>query len=384
MTETLIIFIDSLPHKLLPRMSFLNSVQEKWSIQPGFGYSVNVHAELFAGLLPDEVGYFGEWMYNPEQSPARRLKRILPILDLIFRPYVLNRGLQTLLTKGYYPGHAMPNIPLRHLDKFGLEGRHIQSPDFPFPTLFTQFPKLHVLNYREIGPEKGKRDAFLFSQGMQALERFNDVFVPLPDLDGFGHQYGIDAEPYCQHLTAVDDWCRQLSDEFLRRNKDGHIFIISDHGMANVVQGVHLNIEEEILPASERTYLYFSDANLLRIWLFDPRLQPTMLAYLDQLPYGGIVSADERQVYGLTDPRFGDFIFVLNEGLAFQPSTFARNIPKGMHGYRPTAPYQQAVALHIGPTWRDKTPERMRDVYRMMTNALKPDTDEGPDGNELR
>jgi predicted AlkP superfamily pyrophosphatase or phosphodiesterase len=375
-TETLIIFIDGLPYKLLPRTSFLNSTQEKWSIQPGFGYSVNIHAELFAGLLPDEVGYFGEWMYNPKKSPGRRLKPILPILDSILRPYILNRGLQTLLTKGYYPDHVMPNIPLRHLDKFSLEGRHIQSPDFPFPTLFTQFPGLHTLNYRGIGREKGERDSLLFSQGLKAMEQFNNVFIPLPDLDGFGHRYGIDAESYRQHLAAVDDWCRQLSYKFLRRNEDGHIFIISDHGMANVVQGVHLDIEERILPASERTFLYFSDANLLRIWLSDQTLHPTILEYLNQLPYGRIVSAEDRQVYGLTSPRFGEFIFVLNEGWAFQPSTFARKIPRGMHGYHPTAPYQQAVALHIGPTWRDKTPERMRDVYHVMSTALKAAKDE--------
>lgn len=68
MTKNLIIFIDSLPFNILPQTSFLNQMTERWSIQPGFGYSINLHAELFAGLLPDDIGYFGEWMYDPPAS----------------------------------------------------------------------------------------------------------------------------------------------------------------------------------------------------------------------------------------------------------------------------------------------------------------------------
>ncbi len=164
MSQALIIFIDSLPFVLLKKTPFLNSLPDKWGIEPGFGYSVNIHAELFAGLLPDDLGYFGEWMHNPQSSPGWQYRALLPLMDATFRPYVLNRGVQHILTKRYSKGHPMPNIPLRHLDKFALEGQHIQSPDFPAPTLFTQFPDMKMLPYRNIGRPKGERDAFLFEQ----------------------------------------------------------------------------------------------------------------------------------------------------------------------------------------------------------------------------
>ncbi|MCP4360826.1 MAG: hypothetical protein GY796_22695 [Chloroflexi bacterium] len=370
MSQILIIFIDSLPFVLLDKTPFLNSILEKWGIEPGFGYSVNIHAELFAGLLPDDIGYFGEWMHDPPRSPGWRYRALLPLMDTVLRPYILNRGLQHILTKRYSKGHPMPNIPLRHLDKFALEGEHIQSPNFPAPTLFTQFPEMKTLPYRGIGRPKGERDALLFAQGMAAIPDHPRLFVPLPDLDGFGHQYGIDRQSYLDHLTAVDNWCRQLSQSHQQKYPQGHIFIVSDHGMVNVNQGVYLDIEEKIGKASANTYLYFSDANLLRVWVFDGALRPAIQTYLEQYPHGQIVNEAERQNYGLTSPRFGDFIYVLAEKLAFQPSTFARNIPNGMHGYHAKAPHQAGIALHMGTAWPNAAPQRMKDVYGMMRDAL--------------
>ena len=370
MTKNLIIFIDSLPFNILPQTSFLNQMPEKWSIQPGFGYSINLHAELFAGLLPDDIGYFGEWMYDPPASPGHWLKPILPLLDTIFRPYILNRGLQHILTLSYNPGHPFPNIPLRHLDKFALAGKHIQEATFPRPTLFTEFPHLQALNYRGTGREKGQRDAYLFELGMAAIVENENLFIPLPDLDGLGHTYGIDGQPYLDHLAALDEWCHQLSEKFLDQYPSGHIFVISDHGMVNVTQGVYLDIEEKICRASEKTFLYFSDANLLRVWLFDESLRSDMQTYLDSYGYGQTLNEFDRQTYGLTSPKFGDFIYVLDEKLAFQPSTFARNIPKGMHGYHPQTPSQQGVALHMGTEWPGAKPKRMQNVYSLMHTAL--------------
>ena len=370
MTETLIIFVDSLPYNLLPQTTFLNTFQEKWAIEPGFGYSVNIHAEMFAGMSPDKVGFFGEWLYDPDRAPGRLLKPILPLLDKLFWPYLLNRGLQRILTLWYHPGHPMPNIPLRHLDKFSLNGIHILSPDFPYPTIFTRFQKLKVLNYKGVDMKKGKRDQLLFKRGLEAIPEHPFLFVPLPDLDGFGHRFGVEASSYRQHLDRVDEWCYQLTEAYLNRYPGGHVFVVSDHGMTNVFEGVYLDIEEQIGPAHSKSYMYFSDANLLRVWVFDKLLMNPLRRYLENYSYGNILNEQERLKYGLTSLSFGDFILVLDENLAFQPSTFAQNIPVGMHGYHPTVPSQQGIALHKGPVWSGKLPRRMKDVYHMFIAAL--------------
>jgi len=370
MNDVLIIFVDGLPHTLLSHMPNLGMAREQWSIIPGFGYSVNIHAELFAGLLPDDVGYFGEWMYNPESSPGRRIRKLLPMLDTLFRPYILNRGLQYLLARRYHPGHAIPNIRLRDLDKFALEGLHILDDprNYPHSSLFSDFPELHTIPMPDL--PKGKRDQALYSAGLNALEEASSLFIPLPDLDGFGHTYGIDKKPYRDHLLHLDKLIATLVQRFTELHPRSHVFVISDHGMVNVSQSVYLDIEQSVAPASEKTYVYFSDANLLRVWVFDSQLRTSIQTYLETLKCGQLVTDKEREIYGLTSARFGDLIFVLYEGLAFEPSTFARHRPAGMHGYHPLAPGQQAICVHYGERWRGAAPHRMHDVCNMLRGAL--------------
>ena len=370
MTNVLIIFIDSLPHPLLSRLPKLHASPETWSIVPGFGYSVNIHAEMFAGLLPDDVGYFGEWQYNPPASPGWRIRTLLPFLDAVCRPYVMNRGLQYLLTRNYRPGHVMPNIRLRDLDKFAMEGDHLldDPQTYPHPTLFSEFPHLRVPRMPKL--PKGERDRQLYETGLATIDEASSLLIPLPDLDGFGHAYGIDAAPYDAHLARLDDWIEGLTARFVNRHPHGHVFVISDHGMVNVTQGLYLDIESRVGPPGAQSYVYFSDANLLRVWITDEAKRAPIHAYLAHFGGGRLVTDAERAEYGLTSPRFGDFIFVLDEGLAFEPSTFARHKPVGMHGYHPLAPGQQAVAAHYGPQWEGEAPHRMRDLYAMLRRAL--------------
>ncbi|MBN1642001.1 MAG: hypothetical protein JXA09_12270, partial [Anaerolineae bacterium] len=117
-------------------------------------------------------------------------------------------------------------------------------------------------------------------------------------------------------------------------------------------------------------YAYFSDANLLRVWVMDPTLAPVIEAYLGGFGHGRLLTENERCTYGLTSRRFGQYIYVLEEGLAFEPSTFARHKPVGMHGYHPLVPSQQALLAHYGPAWNGERPERMGDVYEMLRRAL--------------
>jgi hypothetical protein len=370
MTDTLIIFIDSLRYDQATEMPFLGCLPELHLVHPGFGYSVNIHAELFAGCRPDDVGYFCEWMVNPMEAPGRRWRALLPLLDVIFRPYLLNRGLQRLLTRGYHPDHIMPNIPLRHLDKFAVGGEHILSSRFPKPTLFSEHPGLHVLPYRGIA-HTGSRDEAIYRQALVALEEHPQLFVPLPDLDGIAHKHGLGSAEHQAHLARLDDWVAKLAQDFRRRHPAGHIFVVSDHGMANVRSGVHLDIEARCERSGLRTYLYFSDTTLLRVWVYDETLHQPLAQFLGFLPRGHLLTEEERQHYGLTNPAFGDFILVLEEGYCFEPSTFARHIPKAMHGYHPQLPSQWGVFAHDGPPLHSPPPQEIVDVYPLLQDALR-------------
>lgn len=364
----LIIFVDGLRADAVAEMEFLSGLPEIGAVRPGFGYSINLHAELFAGLRPDDVGFFCEWHLAPERAPGRRLRPLLPLLDALFRPYTLNRGVQHLLTRWYRPDHITPNIPLRHIDKFAVAGEPIFSPRFPAPTLFTLHPELRAIRAPRT-VRKGQRDAWVVAQAREALNRHPALFLALADLDGLTHHAGVGSETYRAYLHRLDTWLASLHAEFRRRHPEGHFWVISDHGVANVEARVLLDIEKRFGPSGLRTFMYFSDSTLLRVWVFAGELREPLGDYLATYPAGRLLSAEERTRYGLTSPVFGDYILVLDEGHCFEPSYFARHVPVAMHGYHPELPSQQALYAHEGPII--PPPATLLDVYTVLSEALQ-------------
>ena len=72
----LVIFIDALPYEVAKKFTSL----KKYNIAPltpGYGYSVNLHAELFAGVTPDKAGYFGDMAYNGKPISLNPLMKLL-------------------------------------------------------------------------------------------------------------------------------------------------------------------------------------------------------------------------------------------------------------------------------------------------------------------
>lgn len=368
----LIIFVDALPFDDLGRMPRLAAWPWQARLRPGFGYSINLHAELFAGLTPDAVGFFGEWALDPDRAPGRRFRRLWPILGRVLRPYYLNRGVQSLVTRRYRPGRIMPNLPLGWLGDFAIHGEKVGEPGFGQPTLFSRHADL--VTVAADGLSKGRRDGALVMRAAEAIAGgARQVYLPLPDLDGIGHADRRSGPRWAEHLAALDEWVALLGDAFLARHADGDVFVLSDHGMADVRAGVALGIEAAVGPSGWGRYHYFTDSTLLRVWVHDPELGEPIADFIDASEVASLVTHDERVAYGLTNPAFGDFIAVLHEGLCFKPSTFARNIPAAMHGYHPDVASQHAVLLHRGAHPPSGTATRTIDVFGVLDAALARD-----------
>lgn len=366
---TLILFVDALPFDDLARMPRLAAWPWRSRLRPGFGYSINLQPELFAGLTPDELGFFGEWTFDPARAPGRRYRRLLPALDRLCRPYLLNRGLQSILTRRYRPGRIMPNLPLARLGDFAIHGEKLEDPGFGHPTLFSRHPALRAIAVPAL--TKGRRDEAAAAEGLAAIEAGADrLYLPLVDLDGIGHSDRRSGPRWAAHLAALDAWVDTLSERFLARWPEGDVFVVSDHGMADVRGGVRLALEQVAGPPGRDRYLYFSDSTLLRVWVFDPALGPPIAEHIASSEVAALVSHEERQAYGLVNPAFGDFIAVLDEGLCFQPSSFARNIPAAMHGYHPQVASQHAVFLHRGAHPPTAPLERSVQVFAQLDRAL--------------
>jgi hypothetical protein len=366
---TLIVFVDALPFVQLDQLPRLAAWPWKGRLTPGFGYSINLHAELFAGLTPDDVGFFGEWALDPALAPGRRYRHALPLLDAVLRPYVLNRGLQAVLTHRYRPGRIMPNLPLARLADFSIHGEKVTAPAFPLPTLFTRFPAL--VRVEAGGLPKGERDAALVARALALVGAgARQVFLPLPDLDGIGHTDRTTGARWAAHLTRIDAWLDDLAGAFLARHPEGDVLVVSDHGMADVHGGVPFDIEVAVGRPGRERYMYFTDSTLVRVWVVDPALRRPVADFAAGVPHLKVVTDDERAAFGITNPAFGDIVAVLDEGWCFEPSTFARHIPRAMHGYHPEVASQHAVLAHRGAHPPGGAPVRTLDAHRVFAEAL--------------
>lgn len=342
MGKRLIIFIDSLPHFYVRNMKFLSQFEKETAkVIPGFGYSVNVKAEIFAGLKPDAAGYLNEWGYDP-CADLRKYRFPLALLGPMRLFPLADRMAHKLVSRSI--GSNIWNIPFPYLAFFQRSGVEAYQDNFPHPSVFSGMKSLRKVGYYQF-PYDEKRDSWIFQEAVTATMsgQYETVFVASGDLDSVAHRYGTGTKEYDDKIHELDNYLARAYDVFLKRYPDGEFIILSDHGMAEVTGGVHIPLEREFGKPCEKTYLYFMDSTMLRIWTFNDNKRAEIEDYLTDLPHGNIMSLADRSRYGITSEAFGDIIFLLNEGMAFNPSFYGRKLPKAMHGYAPELESQKGV-----------------------------------------
>jgi len=347
MAHSLFVFIDGLPYDVVEETGFLAHLcPYRYKVTPGFGYSVNIHAEMFCGRTPDEVGYLNEWAFDPENSPLRRLKlpRFMYNEQRRIRLPLLDRGMHVVLRR-LSPVLAAQNVPFEYQHMFRRTRRSVYR-GFPYPPFFEEIGEIYLSLSETMPAEHGRRDEIAFREAMEAMGAAPHILVTFCDLDHFGHRYGVGTREYMERIGNLEGWITRLAEAFLRRHEDGRLFVFSDHGMANVRHGVQVPLEPVLGEAGLRTYAYFLDSTMLRLWVLrDDELLSKAVALLDSLDCGTIVSEQDRREFGVTKRTFGDLIFVLHEGHVFSPSFLGNVLPKAMHGHHPREPGQQTVFL---------------------------------------
>jgi hypothetical protein len=361
MASTLIVFVDGLPHYYLVKARFLSSFPHQKKISPGVGFSVNIKPELFAGLTPDDVGYFCEWSVSDTTPPL--WKERLAILHFAYRWPILERILHKTFNR---LGFDLLNIPFGYVRYFEKgDNKSVYESDFAFPTLFSQTDIVPILA-DTMNRVNGPRDVQAYQAALEKVKEAQGVYVSFMGMDEAAHRYGVGSSEYDRTLARLDGWIEDLVNQFEARNPDGNTVVFSDHGMANVVKGVRVNFERHLGPSNPHTYLYFVDSVMIRMWIYEPSLYAKASDLLNGLGYGTILTLEKRVELGCTASYCGDIIFVLHEGYVFAPSFFGLKRVAAMHGYLPDSESQQAVFLarggNINAALFDQV-QQTRDVY---------------------
>lgn len=339
MNNYLIIFIDGFPYELLKDSCFKDKFSYISAMSPGIGYSVNIHAEIFAGLSADQIGFFNTWKLDRANSPFRTLKGLKKILGYFGGNRYLNRIFRDVIRFIY--GSDSLNIPYRFIDMFASCGCSIYSKDFPKTKLLP-----NKITERDIASGTDI-EKYLVAQGKLGKEgRLSIFFV---ELDEIAHKFGLNSMEYKSSFTRLNGWIIDLYDKFKSIYPDAHVTVLSDHGMSEVKRAVNLDLEEEVSSAGGKHYVYFLDTTMLRIWYFDLKAKNTLESFLSKRDYGRLLTDQERIEFGIANKEWADSIFLLNEGCVFDPSFLEKGHPLAMHGYHPQLSWQKGIFLYSGP-----------------------------------
>jgi predicted AlkP superfamily pyrophosphatase or phosphodiesterase len=365
MPRSLIVFIDALPFDSLGGAPFLARMATARPLVPGFGYSVNIKAELFAGLTPDDLGVLSEWTLKDGRF-ARRKRWWRALAPLSRFPFV-DRAAHYALSRAL--GARLFAIPFGFLPHFDVTIPAAYEDGFPRPSLFNGGRTIaRVLYSRHRATEA--RDRAVFDDALRAVRERTDasVFVAFAGLDEALHAHGVTGDGFAATLAELDGLVARLAGEFLSRTKGGRVVVLSDHGGADVTREIAIDLERAVGPAGPSTYLYFVDSTMLRVWTFNDAARARVLEFLRDLPGGRILPTDERERLAVASPGLAEILFLLDEGAIFNPSFFGRERVAGMHGYHPELPRQRGVfCVNVAI---DDPPTRAREVFPFLDCLL--------------
>lgn len=364
----LIIFVDSFPYRYLKQTKFMNSFANRYKITPSFGYSVNLHAELFAGLRPDDVGYFGEWNFAFQNGRSWRDKIIAKLSFIRALSPFWDRGIHYALNR--FLNYECANIPFHSLHLFSRTGKYPLRGNWEHKTIFDEF------NFTTVVPDYlplplGQKDKYSYAKVLEAIDHGSEkIFVSLPDLDGTAHKFGTDSSQYKERIEWIDSHTEKLAERFLNRYPQGRITILSDHGMANAKEGINFRLERRFGKPDLNKAVYFYDDLYLRIWGQDSSLKRELVDFLQGTKSGYILTPEERAFWGLSNPKLGEIIFLLKEGYAFAPNYFGLHLHCAYHGYHPKLESQKGILLYSGSAIGHE-PKYLIDVYNVLRKLIQ-------------
>jgi hypothetical protein len=321
----MMLFVDGLPYAdrdaVIPRG--WNTVP----MVPSLGYSVNIEAELFAGLSPADLGWFGEWNLVDKrprlQRAALRAASVVACGEHV--DYLLHRLLERLFRERLF------NLPLRSLRSLRRTGSLPYEDTFAHETLFTS----HGFVVLPMAPS----DRVVTSAAHAALASgATRLFVPLVELDGLTHRVGLRSVERSRHLANLNESLESLWGVMRARFPNALGIIVSDHGFVDVDRAIPLDVKRLLRRAGVGTRCtWVVDATLARFWTGESNDRAALADELTNLGYGHVLSEPERESLGVADRSCGDVLFVLDEGQTFVPCAMTkRTVPRAMHTYLPS------------------------------------------------
>lgn len=329
MNKKIIIFIDALSYEYTVRKGLAYKLSSELSstirLIPELGYSSNQHMALFAGQLPKDSGYLGDY------SLVKKLTK-KPFKQKLTHNSFLNFFIKRFTS--IFSG-KIDNIPI------GLGHLFINDGVYPLK----DFNSLVQTDHRY------KRYQFHDIQDFEWHEKFiksidpdKDQFIVINQIDHAGHVYGTEDTRYEKLVYEMTSFLSKFLERF---GKNSSVVILSDHGMSNKPIKTKLQLESIAGKQSQDSYIYFVDSSVCKVWYFDNDIKIKIRKYFNSHKRGLLLTEQDKDYWGV-DGSICDDVFVLDSKYYFEPQYFGFGIKSktlGMHGSLPNNEDQHGVLL---------------------------------------
>ncbi|MFO1498396.1 MAG: alkaline phosphatase family protein [Verrucomicrobiota bacterium] len=345
---------------------------ERKRLQSVFGYSSTCIPTILSGRWPTEHRNWCYFVYDPERSPFRFLRplRWLPkalTSRRIFRHWLSKRVKVRLNFRGYFD---LYNIPFEHISLFDFSEKKspLQPKGMNCGSNIFDFLETKEIPYYVSHPAKSEAEnkAELFLQIRK--ERIDFAFLYWPDLDGLLHREGNDSPLIGPKLRQYEGWIAELLGSAENHYHQVHLYIFSDHGMANCVETLDLRKRIDALDLQVgRDYAAVYDSTMARFWFLKSRAREAIVACLNTIPQGRILPDEELAALHtlFEDRHFGELIFLVREGVLIVPSHMGERPIRGMHGYHPSEKHSYAALFTNQPAACEQV-KALPDLFHLM------------------
>jgi predicted AlkP superfamily pyrophosphatase or phosphodiesterase len=370
----LFVMVDACGWEIIKHDPFLCAcAPHRKKLQTVFGYSSTCIPSIVSGRWPVEHRNWCYFVYDPARSPFRSLRhfRWLPrslTSRRMFRRWLTRYVKVRLNFRGYFD---LYNIPFKYISLFDFTER--KSPLRPNglnrgPNIF-DFLEHRRIPYYVSEPARTESENLGDLTGRLRKEQIDFAFLYWPELDGLLHRVGNDSPEIAPKLRCYERWIDQLLLAAQNHYNEVHLYVFSDHGMANCDEYLDLRARIDALPLRMgQDYAVVYDSTLARFWFFNDAARRQIQTTLTTVPQGRILLDSElEELHTLFPDRyFGELIFLAKEGVLIVPSHMGERPIRAMHGYHPSEKHSYAALL----TNQDCVLEVIRalpDLFRLMT-----------------
>ena len=338
-----------------------------------FGYSSACVPSILSGRWPVEHRNWCYFVYDPKNSPFKSLRPLRWLPSALTSRRIVRRLLtkavkQQLNFRGYFD---LYNIPFKHIALYDFTEK--KSPLKPGgmnrgPNIFDFLTRRHI-PYFASDPDSTERQNLDVLKEKITGSEIDFAFMYWPGLDGLLHAVGNQSPEIPAKLRHYDKWIQELLNHAKYHYREIHLYVFSDHGMANCDEHLDLRSKVEALPYQlGKDYAVVYDSTMARFWFFNDRARQAITQLLNQTPQGRILPDGElAEMKTLFEDRyFGELIYLVKEGVLIVPSHMGERPIRAMHGYHPTDKHSYATLCtnqHELPAQVTAIP----DIFKLMT-----------------